>query len=60
MLARSLVEPLMGIHSKGSLLAFPENIRQVLKWPIVSNTLAYRDTESITSAESFIVQTSDI
>ncbi len=46
----------MWIHSKGSLLALPENIRLELKWLIVANTLAYYDAAEITAVKSFVVQ----
>ncbi len=43
------VEFLMGHYSKYRLLPLPENIRLGCKWLTVINTLAYYDTEFISS-----------
>ncbi len=37
------------LHSEGSLITLPGNIRQGCKWSVVSNTTAYYNTESITA-----------
>jgi hypothetical protein len=51
------VEPLIGLHSNGRLLALPRNITLGYKKMKVANTLAYCDRATITALKIFIVQT---
>jgi hypothetical protein len=45
----------MGLHLKGMLVALSKNIRLGQKRLTVTNTLAYYDTELITTVKSLIV-----
>jgi hypothetical protein len=47
------IEPLTGLHSIGSFLAFPTNIRLEWKRKAVVNTLAYYDMDKFTALEKF-------
>jgi hypothetical protein len=49
-----IMKPLMVLHSKGRLLAFPTNIRLEQKWRAVTNALAYNNSVLITAVKSFI------
>jgi hypothetical protein len=46
----------VGLPPNDRLLALLTNIRLGRSWMAVANTLAYYDTETITTTKSFIVQ----
>ncbi len=49
------VGSLVGLHSKGRILALVENFRLVWKWLTEMNTLAYYDTVTIVAVKSFMI-----
>jgi hypothetical protein len=55
-LEHTRMEPLKWLDSNEWLLAFPQNIRQGLKWLTLASILPYCDLTEITAIKSFKVQ----